>query len=840
MSQREEPPSEALAAARARVGEGLRAGTPGGEIAAAFSDAVAEIVVAQATVALEAAPGPVALVAIGALGRRELSPWSDLDLVLVAPSGGGDEALAELARRIVHPLWDAGLRPNLLVHDPEAWRRGAADDLTLATALLDARPLLGDERLLQAVVDDAWPRLFGDARVPFLERLRAEIDERHARYGGTVYMLEPDLKHGPGGLRDLAAVGWCLQATWRTRDLSALVERGVIRPRLAAIVGAARHELLRLRAALHLSAQRPQDRLVFQYQEALPALLGLLPEGKQPDDVLVAAIETAMQAYYRAARDLVRYGRRVYDRVTPAAARAPEEAIRLDERFVIEDGRLRCRETDAFASTPVLALEALDLRREHGVELHGETFDAIAEAAMLPDAASLADEPEAHRRFLDLLVEADDPGDPTALELCHDLRLLERVVPPFGPVRGRMQHDPYHVYTVDQHTLEALDMLKRIARGEHNKDYPLATALHQEIDDPHVLYLATLAHDLGKAEAGDQCETGAVIAREVASRLALSPADVERCALLVGEHLTMPLLSQKRDLGDPLLISEFADRVGSRQALKELYLLSLVDTAQVRPGNLTSWKLALLDELYLRGSAQLRGRQPRRVRVVGEGEPAGLPERYYAIFHAGMRRRHGALVERLLADGQQALLDLDVGPGAVRLTLVARDRPGLLAHAAEVFDEAGLSVMAADVFTQPGELPIAIDVFRIDTHDGDVPLDAERLSAVEHALQEVEVPSAPPPPRARPRRYGGPSVPTRVAFSTDPSGERTIVDVETAEGAGVLRRMTRAFAAEGIEILLARCATEGAKAADVFYVARLGEGQIGALDRRLREYLAVR
>jgi [protein-PII] uridylyltransferase len=835
-----EPARAALAQARARVRADLRAGVLGGDLSATFSDSVAKIVVSLAEDALAVAPEGVALVAIGALGRRELSPWSDLDLVLLAPASAGDEPLGELARRLVHPLWDAGLRPNLVVHDPKAWPQGATADLTVATSLLDARTIAGAPGVLEAVLADAWPRLFGDARAPFLERVRAELSERHARYGGTVYRLEPDLKHGPGGLRDLAAVGWSLRATYGTRDFGELVERGVIRPRLAAILGAARHELLRLRAALHVGAERAQDRLVFQYQEALPVLLGLLPEGPQPDAVLVSAIETAMQAYYRAARDLQRYGRRVDERCLPAAAGAATEPVRLDERFVIEDGRLRCREADAFTSTPVLSLEAIDLRREHGVELHGETFDAIAEATLRADAEALADEPEAHRRFLDLLVEADDPGDPTALELCHDLRLLERVVPSFAPVRGRMQHDPYHVYTVDQHTLEAIDMLKRIARGEHNKDYPLATALHQEIDDPRVLYLGALCHDLGKAEGGDQCESGAVIAREVATRLRLPPHEVDRCARLVLEHLTMPLLSQKRDLGDPLLISSFADRMGDRQTLKELYLLSLVDTAQVRPGNLTSWKLALLDELYLRASAQLRGRQARRVHVVAEGEPAGLPERYYAIFHAAMRRRHGALVERLLAEGSAALLDLDVGPGAVRLTLVARDRPGLLAHAAEVFDEAGLSVMAADVFTQPGQPPIAIDVFRIDMSEGDANLDAQRLSQLEAALHRVDTPGEPPGPRARPRRFGGPMVPTRVAFSTDPSGDRTVVDVETAEGPGVLRRITRAFAAEGLEILLARCATEGAKAADVFYVARLSDTQIAALDGRLRDYLAMR
>ncbi len=827
--------TERVAAARQAAARALTAGAGGVQVCEAFSDAIEQLVADAATAALGERTD-LTVAAIGALARRELCPYSDLDLVLV-----GDGDLDDTVSAIVRPLWDAGLRANLVVHSVDTWATDAAADLTLATAALDVRRLAGAPDPLDELRARTREALFGDARGLFVETVRTQTRERHARFGRTVFLLEPDLKLGPGGTRDLAAASWCLRATYGTTDPERLADLEVLPRPILDLLADARDALLRLRAALQLAAQRSQERLVFQYQEALPRVLGILPAGPTSDAELVAAIERAMQIYYQAARDVFRYGRRVFERCEPPTEGPPAPEVRLDERFWIVGDQLQCRATDAVRHTPMLALSAVALRAEHDVGLHGATFDALAEAAADPSAEALADDPEAHALFFGLLTNPDDPRDPSTLELCHDLRLLERVVPDFGTVRGQMQHDPYHVYTVDVHTLRAIDMLKRIARGEHNKDYPLATALHLELDDARVLYTATLCHDLGKATDEDQCVAGAAIAERVARRLGLGLADSQRCRRLVAEHLTMPMLSQKRDLGDPLLVAEFGERLGDRTALKELYLLSLVDTAQVRPGNLSSWKLALLDELYLRTSAYLRGRQPRPHRHEREGEPAGMPERYYALFHAAMRRSHGDLVQRLAAEGRSALLRVSRSASSLRLTLVARDRPGLLAHFARVLDDADIDVLAADIFTRPGAPAIAIDVFRIEPRTRDINVDAELLTQLEDALNRpAPDPEVTPPPRSVRRRRGLPSVPTDVRFSTDPAGERTIVDVETEDGPGVLRRMTQAFAAEHIEILLARCGNEGSKIANVFYVERLDAPKIAALEARLQDYLAQR
>jgi len=830
--------------ARAQLHEGLRAERSGTAMLAAYSEKVESTVAALAAPALaDATPnaGRLVLLAVGALARGELGPHSDLDLVLLTEREDDPEAaIDEVARRVAHPLWDAGLRTNLVVQTAEGWLSGAVDDLTLCTELLDARRVVGAGELADALTREARQRYFGDARASFLQRVEEENRERHGRYGGTVYLVEPDLKHGPGGLRDWSATRWCLLATYGTADLSVLCDAGHMGPRVAGLLEAARGSLLWLRAALQLAAKRGQDRLVFQYQELIPPLVGLLPEGRVDDAQLVHALEEAMQIYFRAAQDMHRYGGRVRARCQPAQLAPLAEPRRIDERFAVLDQRLVHTDPDAFLEAPVLAFDALALARDHDIELSGMTFDAIAEAAGSPAAVQLEHEPEAQRRLLDLLVQPDDMGSPSALDLCNELRLLERAVPHWGPIRGRMQHDSYHVYTVDRHTLNAVAMLKRIARGEHNKDYPLATALHLGIDDPTVLYLATLVHDAGKAEEGDQCETGAVIATQVAERAGLAPAEIDRCALLVAEHLTMPLLSQKRDLNDPLLIAEFGDRIADRRTLVDLYLLSLVDMAQVRPGNLSSWKLTLLDELYLLTCAYLRrGHRHFPARVARPDEPEGMPDRYYSLYERELRTEHFALVEGLGLEGRRASLELISASGSLRLTLVALDRPGLLAHAAAVFDDHDVEVLAADVFTQPTDPRVAIDIFRVEPRDASaVGIDPETIAAMEQALEQ-DPPLSEGPPRGRPQRPwdGGIRVPTKVSFGRDPAGERCIVDVETAEGPGVLRRITRAFTEEGHEILLARCDTEADRVSDVFYVAPIDEAARGQLRERLLRYL---
>ncbi len=836
-------PASKLDDARQALRIALREGSGGTALAVKFADVVDAVVCEHAAVAFERSgvePAQVCLAAVGGLGRRELAPYSDLDLVVLAPDLD-DATIESLVRELVHPLWDAGMRANVRADHPSAWLADAASDITSCTGLLDLRPLLGNPEHAETLRAQAFEEFLGPRRSEFLDRLDAEVAERHERYGGTVYLVEPDLKHGPGGLRDLASLEWALRAAHRTADLGQLAADQHLPPNMAALLQEARDVVLKLRIALHLAAKRSQERLGFSYQELLPPLMGRVAEGCD-DATLVEAVETTMQEYYRAARALLRYGKRVRDRSRPRH-NTVSMIRRLDDRFSIARGRLVYTGDVPLAQAPVRCFRALMRARDRHVPLDGETFDAIAEVFAVPASVGLQADEQAHAAFFELLVNTDDVGHPSAVDLASELGLFEAIVPEFGEIRGRMQHDTYHVYTVDHHTLAALSMLKRIARGDHNKDFPLATSLHLELDDVRVLYLATLVHDTGKATSRDQCESGAEIAWETARRLGLGDDDVQRCSMLVAEHLAMPTLSQKRDLSDPTLIADFARRVGSPRGLAELYLLSLVDTASVRPGNLTSWKLALLDELYLLARAHMRRGSTRMPhQEPAQDEPVGMPERYRSLFDADLRNQHGALVQRMLTEGDGVALELDVAAGGtLRLTLAALDRPGLLAQTTSVFCEVGIEIVAADVFSSNDAPSVAVDVFRVHSR-GEVErgIPPEMVEQIRARLAEPwgpdEIQRQPPPPRSRAWSSRG-RTPTTVTFEDDPSGTRTIIEVETEAAADTLERITLALAAEGIEVLLARLNVEAERAVDTFYVDRLDDAQQARLTERLGGYL---
>lgn len=839
--------SNGLAAVRERLRQALLAGTSGGELAAIHTDFVAEVIRRQADARIAAAGnqyGRLAVVAQGGLGRGELCPYSDVDLAILADrEPAEDDAFAEWMRGLLHPLWDAGLRVNATVHDIAGWLEAAVDDLPLCTSLLDVQHVAGDAKLVEELRVEGRRRFFGEARSAFLQRLREEVKGRHQRYGATVYRVEPDLKYGLGGARDLAVIEWTLLATHGTADFERLKREDKLKPSAAEALAQARDVILRLRTALHLVAERPQDRLVFRYQEGIPVRLGTVPPGAVPDEQLVDAIESFMQDYYRAALDVLRQGRRVVERCLPPKEGAAVEE-RIDEHFSVVDHRLHHYGADPFKGRPALALEAIAVARDHEATFSAATMDCAADAVASAASSKLSDDPEAQSLFLNLLLDAHHHGLPTPLELMHEVGLLERLVPEFAASRGRMQHDSYHVYTVDRHSLYAVEFLKSIARGEFRKDYPMASAIHLGLEDLVVLYVAALLHDAGKP-FGEQCEEGAKIARRTARRASLDEDDVERCAWLVREHLTMPLLSQKRDLGDQLLIEEFAQRVGDKRTLDELYLLSMADMAAVSPDFLTSWKVTLLDELYLLTAAVLAKRShqasTRRARA---DEPEGLPQRYYTLFDVERRRQHRQIIDRLRTVDTPAMVDLADRPGALRLTVIAKDRSGLLAHLTSTLDDFRLPVLAADIFSVPADPSLALDVFRVvPDATSDIGGDdwISRLEAslcgrltdpgADEAVREA------PPPLPPVRSAGLRSAPTWVSFSEDPSGKRSIVEVQTADQAGVLRRITAAFAALDHDIEVARVLTEARTVSDVFYVPLLSEAEQVALKRRILTHL---
>ncbi len=870
-----------IEARREWMGEVLSGRAPGSGIAVCaglsdtFDEAVAELWQAAQDGVDPAAWREMCLVATGGWGRREVCPHSDIDLLLLAPP-----RLAELARsaaeRLLYPLWDAGVRVGHAVRDPAAAVQLARGDLATATALIDARFLIGQRELYDELARGTRRAVApGGNPNQFVANLAAERERRHDRFGDSLYLLEPNLKQGIGALRDLATAMWAARARWAVRELDELVAQGQMSSRQAGLLAGARDFLLRLRSLVQLHAGRPTDQLTFEIQEAIGPRLypDQQPGAGGVKPAVAPAVEALMRDYYLHGRAVVRVADRLLE-----AARVPERRkprIRnIDSSFLLWNGRLAVSDPAVFRERPSEMVRLFRVAIDHDVAIYGHTAELVAETlAVAPDA--LAGDAEASRHFVAALCDLRDARQPSALEQMHQVGALSAVMPEFAPCTCRVQHDLYHVYTVDQHQLYAVAMLKRTLRGDLADEAPLATTVAGELSEAGrspALFLGTLLHDVGKPLGKGHSEKGARIARTVGRRLGLDEADVARAEMLVKQHLTMAHLSQRRDLTDPEVVRRFAERIGDETALAQLYLLTRCDTAMTAPGNLSAWKDQLLGELYTRardlyrgaGAAQAdsgRGSAHETARGrVRELLPADAPElaelvgalddRYVAGLSPRQIARHLALVGRRARSGAAVNIEVAEYPlkGHTELAVVADDCLGLLGHIAGVLAAHRVSVNAAVVTTvdPPGGGPaLALDQFAVrDPYGKTIAAGDARWAAIRDDLTRVVGGGGEPSEvvaalidrrrkRSSLRPRVTPAVETAVQVVQDASADFTVIEVATRDRVGVLHTITRTLTELGLDIHLAKVSTEGERVADAFYVSdRLaGGGKLGSGER---------
>ncbi|HEY0189935.1 MAG TPA: hypothetical protein VGC42_02355, partial [Kofleriaceae bacterium] len=657
----------------------LRVPGQGGAACRTISDLYDRAIGARFVAAAAGGTRPLALVATGGWARRELAPYSDLDFIVLHDRN--EAAATQVCDRLLYPLWDAKLAIGHAVREPRVVAKLAREDLSTATALLDARHIAGDRLLTAELVRQALAQLAPSGNPNALTaQLAAEQQARHARFGASLYLLEPNLKQGIGALRDLSTALWCMQIRWapprpqvddQAGDapalLARLVEAGQLTARQAQVLGDARDFLLRIRGLVQLTARRRFDQLTFEIQEAIaPALYHTDRQTDRqtdrPDEVALAgaavapAVEALMRDYYLHARGALAVTERMLERAR-VPARRPKIA-EVDASFITVNGELAVRSPRLLADRPSELVRLFRVAVGHKLAVHGDTRELAAEA-IARDPAPLAGDREAARLWLAALVDPADHGQPSALEAMNQLGVLSAIMPGWAACVGRVQHDLYHVYTVDQHQLYAVAMQKRLIRGELAAEHPTATALWREVRRPAPLMLGTLLHDVGKPCGKGHAEKGAVIAGEVARRLGLPAGDVELTEFLVRQHLTMSHLSQRRDLSDPEVIARFAERVGDDERLVQLYLLSLCDAAMTAPDNLGTWKADLLRELFERARAWFRGApgaapddaadhaRARVLQVAGPGAAPvvdGFDPRLFTQLTPRQAARHVALV----------------------------------------------------------------------------------------------------------------------------------------------------------------------------------------------------
>lgn len=809
----------------------------------------------------------VLLGAVGGYGRGLLGWKSDLDVRFLTDES--PERLQPIAEAMLYPLWDAGVSIGHQVMTVHEAVEAACDDLPTATALLDWRPLAGLVALGRSLTARAFGGVFGGEQLPrFLSRLQAEVQRRHRRFGDSLYLLEPDVKNGAGGLRDLDAALWVARARFRTENVGDLSRKEVLLPNEAHDLERAADFLWAIRNHLHRSARRRSDRLTFEEQEIIAQAFGyrerIKPDpGAAESSVLGAMAEAFMSDYYRHARVVTRACERIFERSRPELVRPRVRELDLGNGLLSVDGLLTFSDPSALLAKPALALRLYSTAVERGLRVLPEAREIMARATSDPKfTQALRDDPEAAPRFVALaatIKQTELPHDSILREL-HDVGLLLAMLPEFSPVVGRVHHDVYHVYTVDVHSIAAVDRLRALARGDLAREHPLACRVAAEITEPQVLFLATLLHDVGKAIGGtDHARRGADMARVMLTRLGLRSEAIEKACHLILKHLHMYIVAVRRDIEDPVTIADFSREVLGREGLRDLYLLTIADLSTTGPTSMTPWKARMLDELLLGTERKLSGStysDPLRLTRLFEQvrefwrsrDDLGfldeflrsMPEQYLLsntpreiASHArvALRAKQSPVTAELVPSRHADVAELCVVVGELtrqaELCVVAQDRPGLLAAISAALSASRLEVYAAQIHSRklPDGAVQAVDLFWVRDR-------VEGVAAVQSALPKLErdlcrVIAGEVAPDELAKRRGAsrwserpaPPVTTEVIIDNRASLRHTVVEVITRDRPGLLYTLAQAFHELGLTISVAKINTEGARVADVFYVS---------------------
>jgi len=774
-------------------------------------------------------PGEACLVAIGGYGRGDLFPHSDVD-ILILGADGADTKQSAAFESFVASCWDVGLQIGHSVRDRATCLNEAAQDLTVRTALLERRYLAGSRSLLSGL---AGPLDALIQPVAFFNDKLMEMRQRHSRFEDTPYSLEPNVKESPGGLRDLQVLLWVARAAGLGRSWREFAAAGLITPTELRQLRYNERQLKRIRAALHAVAGRREDRLVFDLQAQVSEWLGHGGADRR------RASEELMQRYYWAAKAVVQLNtivlQNLRQRIFPQSLGQP---VRLTDEFNDRAGLLEIADSQGFEREPAAMLRAFLLLCEHR-ELSGMTADtlrALWNARFRIDARFRA-APENRALFFAILQSPH--GVTRVLRRMNQWSILGRYLPVFRRIVGRMQHDLFHVYTVDQHILMVVRNLRRFSMPEHAHEYPLCSQLISSLARPWRLVIAALFHDIAKGRGGDHSTLGSVDARRFCHAHGLSREDSSLIAFLVEHHLTMSSVAQKQDLSDPDVIDRFARLVEGPERLVCLYLLTVADIRGTSPKVWNAWKAKLLEDLFHLTLRRLRGERQseaslldhRRAEAVRLLNLLAIPPDRYAAFWMRLDISyflrtdpadiawHTRVLHKLaLVDGPFVRTRLaPIGEG-FQVLVHAADQPDLFARICGYFDRANLSVLDAQIHTTPDGW--ALDSFLVRDPSGDASY-RDILGLVESGLREALQSGAPTgaPVRGRvSRRSRFFPVSPEVLVKPDERGRHFLLSITANDRTGLLYRIAQVLKHHEISLHSARIMTLGERVEDVLVV----------------------
>ncbi len=818
-------------------------------------------------------PNPTAaerlsVIAVGGYGRGELAPCSDIDLLFLRPYKRAPRT-EQVVESMLYLLWDLGLKLGHATRSVDECIRLSRTDGTIRTAILDARWVWGDQKLAAELKKRFRSDLADGTAREFVEMKLAERDQRHARMGDSRYVLEPNIKDGKGGLRDLHTLMWIAKYVYGVETLDQLVERKVLTRGEVAAFARAQGFLWTVRCQLHYLVGRPEERLTFEVQPEIAHRLGYTDHAGSTE------VERFMKRYFLTAKevgDLTRiFCATLEAEQTKPRFRMPRLRLRRGETggFTMDSGRLAITDEAAFLADPRNLLRLFHVAQRHQVDIHPRALQTVTRNLRLVDR-TLREDPEANRLFMEMLT-GDDPE--LTLRRLNEAGVFGRFIPEFGRIVAQMQYNMYHVYTVDEHTIYAIGQLARMERGELVDELPLASDLIQKVVSRRVLYVSVLLHDIAKGRGGDHSELGARVARRLCPRLGMTAEETETVAWLVLHHLVMSETAFKRDLGDPKTIEDFVHLVQSPERLRLLLVLTVADIRAVGPQIWNGWKASLLRELYhvaneaLVGGLEVAAARERVAHKLAELRTllADWPEEEFA---AHVARGFDAYwlsydVETLAAHARMVraaeIEDLplavqtrvDKDKAVTEVIIYTHDQPGLFSRIAAALTVAGADVVDARIHTLNNGR--ALDTFRVqDTiSHGGVPAAfdrPDRLAKLASYLEQsfrnrLRVKKVMTERTFQPKRHRVFKVEPRVLIDQKASATCTVIEVNGMDRPGLLYALTRALAERNIVICSAKISTFGERAVDVFYVQDLvgtkimHESKLAAVRRKLMSVL---
>ncbi len=779
--------------------------------------------------------GALSLIAVGGYGRGELHPRSDVDL-LILRAEDVPQALLEGLEQFVGLLWDLGLPIGHSVRTLRECIEEARGDVTVMTNLLESRLLAGNADALarlceQTAPDRIWPA------AEFFQAKMSEQARRHHKFGDSAYKLEPNLKEGPGGLRDIQTVAWVAQRHLGVQRLHELVPLGFLTEDEYADLMEGRAWLWRVRFALHAHTGRPEERILFEHQPELARQFGHV------DTEHELAVEQFMQRHFRTVTDIERLTEMLLQHyeeelLTPGRDGAP---IPINRRFQVYKGFLETTGDDVFRRYPSALLELFLILAEHP-EIQGVRASTVR---LIRRHRHLIDEDyrkDLRNRSLFMEILRQPSGVSHELRRMNRYGVLASYLPAFAHIVGRMQYDLFHIYTVDEHTLMVLRNVRRFALERHATENPLCHAVFQKIPKPEILYLAALFHDMGKGRGGDHSEIGAELVERFCLEHGMSAFDSRKVAWLVRHHLVMPMTAQRKDINDPAVVNAFAEQVGNINRLNYLYLLTVADIQGTNPELWNPWRAALLSTLYHNTLHVLRrgldnplleqevveeARNGALERLASQGIDTEAAQALWARFGREYFLRHSAeeiawhtaAIVGHEQDTPMVLARPAPARGCTDIFIYTQDHPHLFSRITTVLSNEGLNIVDARIITTRDGY--TLDTYAVLDEHAELQGDPARIAHLTLTLTEaLSRPEAVPREVARrtPRRLRHFETAPSLRFEQDERSGHTLIELSCLDYPGLLSKVGRAFARTGVIVHSARIATLGERVEDLFYV----------------------